>query len=191
NLPVLEYHGEIDPQQQAGDVMAQALAAEGITLARIVGPGTQHKYHPDAKVEIERRLDAIADRGRDPWPRKVRFTTYTLNYNRSYWVTLDGLGKHWEAARIEAEIAGESAVTVTAGNVTAFSLAMGPGACPLDPAQKVVVTVNGRKITAPGPASDRSWTVHFRHTGAQWVMTDSDRAAGLHKRHGLQGPIDD
>ena len=48
-------------------------------------------------------LDAIAERGRDPYPRKVRFTTWTLAYNRMKWVTIDALGKHWERARVNAE----------------------------------------------------------------------------------------
>jgi hypothetical protein len=30
NLPTIEYHGEIDPQQQAGDLMARAMAEEGM-----------------------------------------------------------------------------------------------------------------------------------------------------------------
>jgi pimeloyl-ACP methyl ester carboxylesterase len=191
NLPVLEYHGEIDPQQQAGDVMAQAMAEEGLRLARVVGPQTQHKYHPDSKIQIARTLDAIAERGRDPWPRKVRFTTFTLNYNSSHWVTADALGKHWERARIDAEIAGDSAVNVATVNVTGFTLAMGPGGCPLDLARRPVVTIDGQKVTAPVPASDRSWTAHFRKSGTQWAVADSAIASGVHKRHGLQGPIDD
>src|SRR5262249_30889365 len=48
-----------------------------------------------------------------------------------------------------------------------------------------------QKITAPVPASDRSWTVHFRRAGDRWALADSAVVAGLHKRHGLQGPIDD
>ena len=51
-------------------------------------------------------IDAIAERGRDPYPRKVRFTTWTLAYNQMKWVTVDALGKHWERARLDAEIAG-------------------------------------------------------------------------------------
>jgi hypothetical protein len=33
--------------------------------------------------------------------------------------------------------------------------------------------------------------LHFRKTGGKWALADSDRVAGLHKVHGLQGPIDD
>ncbi len=191
NLPVIEYHGEIDPQQQAGDVMAQAMAEEGMRLARIEGPGTQHKYEPGAKIELAREIDAIAARGRDPWPRKVRFTTFTLRYNNSYWVTLDSLGRHWERARVDAEVAGDSAITVTTANVTALTLAFGPGGCPLDLTRKPAVTVDGQKIAAPSPGSDRSWSAHFRRAGDRWTLVETAAASGMHKRHGLQGPIDD
>ena len=191
NTSVVEYHGEIDPQQQAGDMMQHAMAEEGLRLIRIEGPQTAHRYHPDAKIEISRIVDALAERGRDPYPRKVRFTTWTLAYNRMKWVTLDSLGRHWERARLNAEITGDSAVRVEPANVTAFTLEMGPGGCPLDPAAKPVVTIDGQKVTAPGPMSDRSWTAHFRESGGKWAAVASAEAPGLHKRHGLQGPVDD
>jgi predicted peptidase len=191
NVPTVEYHGEIDPQQQAGDVMERAMAAEGMLLLRITGPQTPHRYHPDSKVEIDRILNAIAEKGRDASPRKVKFTTWTLAYNRMKWVVVDALGKHWERARVDAEIAGDSAVTVATANVNAFTLDMGAGGCPLDPARQPVVTIDGQKVTAPLPASDRSWNAHFRKSGGQWGVAGSAAVAGLHKVHGLQGPIDD
>jgi hypothetical protein len=191
NVPTIEYHGEIDPQKQAGDMMTRALAAEGMRLVRIEGPQTPHRYHPDSKVELDRMLDKIAERGRDPYPRKVKFTTWTLAYNRMNWLAIDALGQHWERARLDAEIAGDSAVTVTTSNVTAFTLEMGPGGCPLDAAREVAVTIDGQKLTAPAPGSDRSWLARFRKSGAQWSLAETAAAAGLHKVHGLQGPIDD
>ena len=93
NVPTVAYHGEIDPQKQAGDVMEHAMAAEGMRLVRIMGPQTPHRYHPDSKVEIDRILDTVAERGRDAYPRKVSFTTWTLAYNRMKWVAIDALGQ--------------------------------------------------------------------------------------------------
>jgi poly(3-hydroxybutyrate) depolymerase len=191
NVPTLEYHGEIDPQQQAGDVMERSMATEGMRLVRITGPQTPHRYHPDSKVEIDRILDKIAERGRDAYPRKVRFTTWTLAYNRMKWLAIDSLGQHWERARLDAEIAGDSAVTVTTSNVTAFTLDMGSGGCPLDTTRQPAVTIDGQKLTAPAPGSDRSWLAHFRKSGTQWSLAESAATTGLHKVHGVQGPIDD
>jgi poly(3-hydroxybutyrate) depolymerase len=191
NTSTIAYNGEIDPQKQAADMMEQAMAEEGLRLIRLIGPQTAHKYHPDSKIQIANMLDAIAERGRDPYPRTVKFTTWTLAYNRMKWVSIDALGQHWERARVNAAIAGDSAVEIETSNVAAFTLDMGSGGCPLDLARKPVVAIDGQKIAAPGPFSDRSWTVHFRKTGAHWSLADGTLQAGLHKRHGLQGPIDD
>ncbi len=191
NTPVVAYNGEIDGQKQAADMMERAMDAEGLRLTRIVGPKTGHSYHPDSKVEIDRILDAIAVRGRDAYPRKLKFTTWTLAYNRMKWLVVDALGQHWERARLNAEIVGDSGVNIETANVTAFSIEMGSGGCVLDATRKPVVTIDGQKLTVAGPLSDRSWQVHFRKTGNQWAAVDAALAAGLHKRHGLQGPIDD
>lgn len=191
NTSTIAYNGEIDPQKQAADKMETAMAEEGLRLIRIVGPQTAHKYHPDSKIQIGGMLDEIAARGRDPYPRDIKFTTWTLAYNKMKWVTVDALEKHWERTRLNARVTGESDVSVETSNVAAFSLEMGSGGCPLDLARKVTVAIDGRKIIAPGPMSDRSWTVHFRKSGSQWAVAESPLAAGLHKRHGLQGPIDD
>jgi Prolyl oligopeptidase family len=191
NTATIAYNGEIDPQKQAADKMENAMAEEGLRLIRIVGPQTAHKYHPDSKVEIARMLDEIAERGRNPYPREIKFTTWTLAYNRMKWVTIDAMGQHWDRARLNASVTGESSVAVETLNVTAFSLEMGSGGCPLDLARQVTVAIDGQKVMAPGPMSDRSWSAHFRKTGAQWEAAASAGFSGLRKRHGLQGPIDD
>jgi dienelactone hydrolase len=191
NTTTVAYNGDMDAQKQAADVMERAMAEEGLQLTRIVGPKTGHSYHPDSRIEIDRIINAIAERGRDPYPRKVRFTTWTLAYNRMKWLIIDALGKHWERARLNAVIESDSAVHIETANVTAFTIEMGPGGCLLDPAHKPAATIDGQKLTINGPMSDRSWTVHFRKSGSQWAVADSTIVPGLHKRHGLQGPIDD
>jgi hypothetical protein len=191
NCPVVAYSGEIDIQKQAADVMAEAMAREGMRLTHIIGPNTAHKYHPDSKIEIDRLIDAIAERGRDPYPRKVRFTTWTLAYNRMKWVVIDGLAKHWERARLDAEMVGDHTVEVHSANVTAFSLRMGAGGCLLDNTRQPDVIIDGQHVAAAVPMSDRSWAAHFHRSGAQWTAVERLEQQGLSKRHGLQGPIDD
>ncbi|MFN0119646.1 MAG: prolyl oligopeptidase family serine peptidase, partial [Blastocatellia bacterium] len=191
NTPMVAYNGENDGQKQAADMMERAMDAEGLRMLRVIGPKTGHQYHPASKIEIDRILDAIAERGRDPYPRKLKFTTWTLAYNHMKWITIDALGHHWERARVNAEIEAETGVIVETVNVTAFTIDMGPGGCPLDATRKPVLTIDGQKLTAPGPMSDYSWKAHFRRTGNQWAVVESPLAPGLAKRHGLQGPVDD
>src|SRR5262249_31564155 len=191
NCPLVAYSGEIDGQKQAADIMARVLAEEGITMTHVIGPKTAHRYHPDSKVTINQMIDTIAEKGRDANPRKVRFTTWTLAYNQMKWVIVDALGRHWERARIDAEVMNDHSVSVQSSNVTAFTLSMGSGACPLDVTRKPTVTIDGQVVTAPSPMSDRSWTAHFIQSGGKWSTGDFAAEPGLHKKHGLQGPVDD
>jgi dienelactone hydrolase len=191
NTPIVAYNGEIDGQKQAADMMERAMAEEGMTLRRVIGPGTAHKYHPDSKVQLEKMMDSIAERGRDPYPRKIQFTTWTLAYNRMKWAVIDGLEKHWERARLDVGITPGNIVEAQTKNVTAFTLEMAPGGPLLASTQKQAVMIDGQKLVTLGPQSDRSWTAHFRRTGVQWSAVNSPEAPGLQKRHGLQGPVDD
>ena len=93
NVPVIAYNGDQDPQAQAADIMARNMLPEGLTLSRVIGEKIGHAYTPAAKVQLDSMMDAIAQKGRDQWPREVRFTTWTLKYNRMRWVVVDGLDK--------------------------------------------------------------------------------------------------
>jgi hypothetical protein len=106
-------------------------------------------------------------------------------------VTLDGMEKHWERARVDAEIAGPSAVKVTTQNAEALTLEFAPGLCPLDVSRRPKVILDGRELPAPPVQSDRSWTAHFRKAGKQWTVVEASDDGTLRKRPGLQGPIDD
>jgi pimeloyl-ACP methyl ester carboxylesterase len=200
NLPTVAYSGEIDSQKQAADVMAVALKKEGIDLAHVIGPKTAHAYEAEAKKEVIRRIDSIVERGRNPLPERVKFTTWTLRYNNAFWVTINGLDKHWEQARIDATLVEPFEVAVTMKNVSAFTLSMPPGLCPLSVTRKPLVrmvdgeTRRGRdeqSLEAPAVLSDRSWVAHFRKVDGKWQTVDSANDGSLAKRHGLQGPIDD
>ena len=37
-------------------------------------------------------------------PKEVKFVTYTLRYNTCDWLTVEGLGKHWERSRVDGEL---------------------------------------------------------------------------------------
>jgi hypothetical protein len=196
NCPTVAYSGELDSQKQAADMMEKAMEKEHLSLLHIIGPKTYHAYHPKAKEEINRRIDSIVERGRNPVPRRVRFTTWTLRYNRALWVTVDSLEEHWKRARIDAEIKDNNSVVVKTSNVTAFTLSFAPGECPFDSGTKPDVIVEkgvwadvskGRTVPV---MSDHSWTIHLECTGNTWQLARS-RKEDRYKKHGLQGPIDD
>jgi pimeloyl-ACP methyl ester carboxylesterase len=191
NCPTVAYSGEIDKQKQAADIMAKALRDENIDLVHIIGPNTGHKYHPAAKVEISRRIDRLAARGRDAVPTTINLTTWTLLYPRMFWVQVEGLGKHWERARVRAEVSGDDSINVTTSNVTALTLDMPPGGCPLDATKVPHVDIDTQEIELRDNliGSDRSWTVHLHKQGERWQVGKLEDGT-LRKRPGLQGPID-
>jgi hypothetical protein len=168
NTGVVAYSGELDKQKQAADVMLEAAKAEGFSFPHVIGPKTEHKYEPEAKKEVARLVDALAAKGRDPLPDRVRFTTWTLRYNRMKWVIVEGLEQHWERARVDAELK-DGTVTATTSNVSELRFDR-PGIA---------------KVVLDGQALSGS---QFRKVGGRWEPGTLD---GLRKRPGLQGPIDD
>lgn len=193
NCPVVAYSGEIDKQKQAGDLMAAAMLKSGVSLRHVIGPNTEHRYHPEAKREVAERIDQIAQAGKSMVPGRVLFTTYTLRYNQMHWITVDGLEQHWQRSQIDARLLDgpESNIRVQTEHITAFTIAMPPGSCPFDATAKPVVEIDGAAIATSSPLSDRSWTVRFRKQNGRWTSIREDSNGGLQKVHGLQGPIDD
>ena len=92
NCPTVAYSGEIDRQIQAARMMEKALAAGGhdaearhrTGYPAPVSSRLQDRDQPDPRRAREK--------GRDPYPRKLRFTTFTLAYNEMKWVTIDAHG---------------------------------------------------------------------------------------------------
>lgn len=191
HCPTIAYSGELDRQKQAADIMDAALEREGIDLVHIIGPQTKHRIHPDSKIEIERRLESLAEVGRQHVPRTLHFTTWTLKYNRMHWVTVNALEEHWSQARVDGEILGSHEVHLTTQNVTDLALSMPPGRCPLDITRPVALRVDGEVLEGPRPRSDRSWTCRLFRNGIHWRVGEPKDDGGLRKRHNLQGPIDD
>ncbi|HLW64850.1 MAG TPA: prolyl oligopeptidase family serine peptidase [Gemmataceae bacterium] len=197
NLPTVAYSGEIDRQKQAADMMAKALEKEGMTLTHIIGPKTEHRYEPKAKEEVNRRIDAIAEMGRDRVAKRIRFSTYTLRYNRVAWLQIDGSEEEWSEAWLEGVLHPfVGGINLRAKNVSAFTVIFGPGEFPEGLQTRPAVSINEPNAIEPmnripRAGSDRSWTAHFRKVDGKWKVVDSVDDGTLRKRHGLQGPIDD
>jgi len=195
NCPVVAYSGEIDGQREAAELMNRAMANEGINLVHIIGPKTAHKFEPNAKEEVARRVDALIEKGRDPFPKKVRFTTWTLRYNNMAWITIDALDQHWSRARVDAEIVSPELIKATTTNVSAltFSFAYRHGVPALagKPIRISKIVLDSQLLSAPSSHSDGSFTAHFEKHNSRWKPIREISDDHLRKRHALQGPIDD
>lgn len=176
NLPVIAYSGGDDPQKAAADIMAREMSKYFINLAHLIGPKTGHKYEPVAKEQLIQRFEPLMDNGRR-LQNYIRFETYTLRYNRSHWVVIEGLEEHWKRATVEAVIR-EDGIEAKTTNVAKITFDFGPGEAPFQAGQSVKVTLGNYVFRAPPPRTDGSW---------RWTSEDKQPA----KRPGLQGPIDD
>jgi pimeloyl-ACP methyl ester carboxylesterase len=177
NIPFVGYGGELDPQLQASLNIRDKLQSEGLNVADLgalflVGPQTEHRWHPDSKRQSEEFIAQVLARPR-PTPNKIRFVTYTLRYHRCYWLRLDALEQHYERAEIEA-VRHPDRISVRTANLNGFTLDTGGR-----------IEIGGQTITAPvnRPVSLERFNGSWRIAG--------EPTKSLRKRHGLQGPIDD
>jgi pimeloyl-ACP methyl ester carboxylesterase len=204
NLPTVAYSGELDIQKQAADIMEQALAEKSLRLTHVIGPDTKHTIDPKSMRIIEAKLDQLAERGRPKLPHEVRFSTYTLKYNRMHWLRVTELGEHWEQATVRGRILpNESTVDLDVHNVKGLRLEIPAGRSPFVPDRPVKVSLTHgprqrtagvpnetQTVIAMRPGTDRSWECELRYDGEQWQLGRTSET-GLRKRHDLQGPIDD
>ena len=173
DLHTIAYSGEIDPQRQSADLMEKAMAAQGLTLERLIGPKTAHKYEPETRKVLESRLEAAIAQGRDPAAASAWLVTYTLRYPDAGWLRADGLKAHWAKAEIKAQVDGAGVATLTTTNVTDLELRR-PGI--------TSVVIDGQALpAAPGN--------RYHEIDGTWSA--GPLAGGLRKIPGLTGPVDD
>lgn len=178
NVPTVGYGGDQDPQLQASlNVQAQLkheglFGAPGLDALFLVGPQTGHRFHPASKKESDAFIDKFVAAGaRGSRIPHIRFVTYTARYGKCDWITIEGLGRHYERAAIDA---GDASGEIVTRNVTRLAVRRN-GAINLDGTQ----FASGNGV--------------FEKVGAgPWRKAPAAPAgAVLRKRPGLQGPIDD
>jgi len=203
NVPLVGYGGEDDPQILAADNVRQQLMREGFRFeadglhwrtkdlrALFLGsPRTPHRFHPDAKAASNAYIDPIVCEGRVV-PDHVRFVTYTLRYPRSFWVEVEGLGKHYERAEVDAHRSREgsrvTSVKMKTQNVRLFALR--------DVDVTTAVEEDEQPVKFPSGLPSNPDRIRFAKTGEKWSAVssfDSPSRRSLRKKPGLQGPIDD
>jgi predicted esterase len=141
NRPVIAYSGELDRQIQAARVMEEAFREHGKTLSHIIGPNTEHKYHPDSLVQLLDQLAKAVEAGRPKLPVQVSLQTRTLRYNRMDWVQALRLREHWSDSRIDAKLMGESRIAIDTKNVDALRLSLS-----WQRLQRAEITIDGEKL---------------------------------------------
>jgi poly(3-hydroxybutyrate) depolymerase len=181
-IPVVAAMGEKDPFFQAHVIMGAAFQKEGLPFTNLISPGTAHVQDPATWTEQMRRVGEFASIGVFRSPKRVRFVTWTLKYNRCQWIELLTLGKHYQRAEIEAQVEDDGSVTVTvASNVERFAIYRGSGQ----------VRIGSSRVPLPD-GIDASRGLVLERRGRGWRFAGyRDAWPSTGKRPGVQGPIDD
>ena len=191
NVPICAYAGELDKQLAAGTRMAEKAKTLQVPLQLLVGPETGHKFHPESFQEFMAFHQKHSQKGRPGYPGRqtFRFVTYTLKYNSCEWLTIEEMDDMYNPAVVETNIdlfTGKLALKTE--NVAAMKIAR-------DAAEQIVI--NGTRLPLLDAADGLLQDVYYRFDRGWWgVMGYADSKlfalnTDRHKRHNLQGPIDD
>lgn len=192
DVPIIGYGGELDKQLLAAKTMTDLGKAAGAPIPLLIGPGVEHKWHPDSLKEFMAFHAEHTAKGRPkfPEPFELRFVTYTPRYNSCYWATLEEQIEPYAETRIEAKLDGQDdKLKVATRNVAAFQI---------DRNVAETISIDGNPPTALRTAAEGLLPgVVFVHEGDRWRALDHRSSIKFfengdrRKRHGLQGPIDD
>lgn len=144
----------------------------------LISSGTQHGVNREVKTKLDAFLKEYGDQGRQD-PDRIRFLTYTTRYNQCFWVSLDALEKHYERAEVDAERTdGGKQYRIATKNLTRLTLR--------ETSKAAGIQIDGQNLKVKAAPE-----IVLEKVGTSWRLTKSDKWGGLHKTHGLQGPIDD
>jgi hypothetical protein len=186
NLPLYAYNGDKDVQKQAADVMEVAMKNEGLTLNRIWGLNMGHGYTKAAAKTVDSLLAIVQAKGKNLPPADIHFTTYTLKYNKLYWLQMDALGEHWSKARIDGNIKNNS-ISLKTTNVKALTLVLSQLSGLIKTGQAVNLMIDNSTIRLN--KIGKTGYLSFHAQNGKWVRGPA--TAPLVKKHNLQGPVDD
>lgn len=192
NVPTIGYGGELDKQLLAAKTMTELGDRVGAPIRLLVGPGVEHKWHPDSLKEFLAFHAERTAQGKPtfPAPFELKFVTYTPRYNACFWATLEEQIEPYAETRIEGKLDGTNdRLTVTTRNVAAFQI---------DRNVAESIAIDGTAPTALRAAAEGLLPgVVFVREGDGWRTLDHRASIKFfengdrRKRHGLQGPIDD
>ena len=153
-------------------------AASGTPSIFLISENTGHSTSPKVRQRLDAFLKEWTARGLRS-PDHVRFLTYTTRYNKSFWVTIDGMGQHYERAEVDARrLSGGTSYQIKTTNVSRLVLREA------DKANEIQIDGQTLRIKP-------SRELALEKAASGWRVGSAARRAGLHKTHGLQGPIDD
>jgi pimeloyl-ACP methyl ester carboxylesterase len=199
NLPIVAYAGENDAQLAASTSIREQLVREGFPVEKtgkyewkakdlkalfLVNPGVGHAH---ASGETATKVNAfVADmlkKGRSV-PDHIKFVTFTTRYNKSDWITVEGMLRHFDRAEVDAlHDPAKHSIAIKTTNVSRLVVR--------SPRAAKTLAIDGQKFAILGKEGDAD--LYLSRQGDKWDLADKNWPddGALRKKHGLQGPIDD
>ena len=155
-------------------------------------------------MEVARRIDELAKSGK-PHLLRGRWETFSLRYANFPLGRIEQLGNHWEAARVfwklalyqeRAEIDPVLCLKIQTENVTGLTLDIPQSLTqPMRTSTLFLLQKPGKTDEFDKAYftqnSDGSLSASCNYTEKLGWRAAPPKSSGLHKKHGLQGPIDD
>ena len=152
------------------------LKAKGTPAVFFISKDTGHGTSPEVRQKLDAFLKEYGDRGQVS-PDHIRFLTYTTRYNKDYWISLDGLEKHYERAEVDARRSDDrKQYEITTKNLTRLALR--------ETEHASTIKIDGQDLRVKA-----SPAIELEKAESKWRVARAEK--GLHKVHALQGPIDD
>jgi len=175
NVQAHIFHGAQDRLIKIGQ--SRNMAA----LLRGLGQPVEYTEFPDGDHWIWGRcfthppFQKSLRKSRSPrWPRTVKFKTYTLKYDRAYWVRILRLTRWGPPATVEAEACADGTIRLTTSNVRRLTL--GPDPKFLAGRDRVTTVLNGQ-------------TRQCRVSGGRILLeTGRNPVSGTQKTRSICGP---
>jgi len=196
NVPLVAYAGANDAQLASSQAIRKQLTTLGYTIDQtsqyvatgkdinvlfLANPGQGHSHATGATAQLVNAFNAQNFKTGRIVPDNIKYVTYTTRYNHDFWITVDGMSEEFSRAYVDARRdAAKANYTIKTQNVSRLILD------DMNAARSISIDGDTMAVTAAP-------SIHLVRdaSGGHWKAVSGFDAAGLHKQHGLQGPLND
>jgi len=173
HVPAIVLHGDADPvtpvEVQARP-MVEKMRELGLEVEYHEYAGAAHGLGDDYLDAFDKILDFFGRHRNVRYPKTVDFTTWSLRYNKGYWVWLEKFIEEGQAARVKANVE-DNVISIETENIARFSLVPRPEV--LDFEETVTVIIDGDQVL------ERMVPLKRGHSGP-WMRFNRDEEGRWH-----------
>ncbi len=173
HVPVIVLHGDADPVTPV-DVQARPMVEKmrelGLGVEYHEYPGAAHGLGEDYLDAFDKIIDFFSRHRNVRYPKTIDFTTFSLRYNKAYWIWIERFADPGEPGRVKAKVE-DNVIRIETENVASLSLVPRPEV--LDLRSPVKVIIDGQEVT------ERKVPLKRGHSGP-WMRFGRDKEGRWH-----------